>query len=280
MIPMDDMHIIITTFKREDNQKAVAQIPEQLHHKVRMFTREDEFDNLRKKIPETIKIIPNPMDIDGIADIRQRCIDQVPKGKVWVIDDLCTFGWRDKDLKMHNEMDDIRWGKMYMKLSRLLEEYIQVGFSARGGNNFVTEPLKEIGRAYSTYGLRTDWMEENNIRFDGMYQQDKEVKLYEDYYITLAMLTKGLKNAIIYDNFFNYNHNSAGGNSTTRNPEMQERAAKALQKNFPQYVTLEKKSGKWGKVEGMEDRTEPRIQWARAYKEARPTGASLEDLFG
>lgn len=269
--------IIITTFMREDKQKAVFQIPASLHENVYMFTREDRVDELRKYVPETIRIIGNPMDIDGIADIRQRCIEQVPKGKVWFIDDLCTFGWRDTELKQYNDMPEWLFMMMYDRLDKMLDSYMQVGFSARGGNNHVREDFKEVGRAYTTYGLRTDWMEREDIRFDGMYRQNPSVKLYEDYWITLSMLTKGFKNAIIYNFFFNYVHNNIGGNSTFRTLELQEQAAYELQKHFPQFVTVETKEGTWGKM-GMENRKEVRIQWQKAYQSSQFTN-NLESFF-
>jgi len=269
--------IIITTFMREDKQKAIFQIPASLHENVYMFTREDRVEELRKYVPDTIRIIGNPMDIDGIADIRQRCIEQVPKGKVWVIDDLCTFGWRDTELKQFNDMPEWIFMMMYDRLDKMLDTYMQVGFSARGGNNHVREDFKEVGRAYTTYGLRTDWMEREDIRFDGMYKLNKNVKLYEDYWITLSMLTKGFKNAIIYNFFFNYTHNNTGGNSTFRTLELQEQAAQELQKHFPQFVTVETKEGTWGKM-GMENRKEVRIQWQKAYQSSQFTN-TLESFF-
>ena len=269
--------IIITTFMREDKQRAVHQIPASLHENVYMFTREDRVEELRKYVPDTIRIIGNPMDIDGIADIRQRCIEQVPKGKVWVIDDLCTFGWRDTELKQFNDMPEWIFMMMYDRLDKMLDTYMQVGFSARGGNNHVREDFKEVGRAYTTYGLRTDWMERENIRFDGMYKLNRNVKLYEDYWITLSMLTKGFKNAIIYNFFFNYTHNNTGGNSTFRTLELQEQAAQELQKHFPQFVTVETKEGTWGKM-GMENRKEVRIQWQKAYQSSQFTN-TLESFF-
>ena len=271
------LKIVTTTFMREDKQKAIFQIPASLHEHVYMFTREDRVEELRNHIPSSVRIIGNPMDIDGIADIRQRCIEQVPKGKVWVIDDLCTFGWRDENLKQYNDMDEQKWLEMYNTVDKMLDDYMQVGFSARGGNNHVTEDFKEVGRAYATYGLRTDWMEREGIRFDGMHQLNKEVKLYEDYWITLSMLTKGFKNAIIYKYFFNYTHNNVGGNSTFRTLELQEQAAYELQKHFPQFVTVETKEGTWGKM-GMENRKEVRIQWQKAYQSSQVTN-TLESFF-
>jgi hypothetical protein len=262
---------------REDKQKAIWQIPVSLHEHVYMFTREDRVDELRKHIPESIQIIPNEMDIDGIADIRQRCIEKVPKGKVWFIDDLATFGWRDTELKQYNDMPVYKFSALYERISEMLNTYMQVGLSARGGNNHVTEPFKEVGRAYTTYGLRTDWMQEHDIRFDGMYRTNPNVKLYEDYWITLSMLTKGHKNAILYDYFFNYNHNNTGGNSTFRTLELQENAALELQKHFPQFVTVETKEGTWGKM-GMENRKEVRIQWQKAFQSSQFT-STLDSFF-
>jgi len=274
------LKIIITTFMREQQQRAIFQIPKELHDRVYMFTREDRVEELRKYVPDTINIIGNPMDIDGIADIRQRCIDNplVGKGKVWFIDDLVTFGWRNEQMKQFNGMEEAEWLKMYQMVENLLDDYMQVGFSARGGNNHVEEDTKEVGRAYTTYGLRTDLMQEQGIRFDGMYQLNKEVKLYEDYWITLRMLTSGHKNCIIYKYFFNYTHNNAGGNSTFRTLELQEQAALELKKHFPQFVTVETKEGAWGKM-GMENRKEVRIQWLKAYQSSQFTN-NLEEFFG
>ena len=61
------LKIIITTFMREDSQRAVFQIPKTLHENVYLFTREDKVSQLRPHIPDSIRIIPNSIDIDGIA---------------------------------------------------------------------------------------------------------------------------------------------------------------------------------------------------------------------
>jgi len=274
------LKIIITTFMREDKQKAVFQIPASLHEQVYMFTREDRVEELRKYVPSTIRIIGNPMDIDGIADIRQRCIEHpaIGKGKVWFIDDLATFGWRDTELKQYNDMPESLFMMMYDRLDKMLDSYMQVGFSARGGNNHVREDFKEVGRAYTTYGLRTDWMEREDIRFDDMYRANPNVKLYEDYWITLSMLTKGFKNAVLYNFFFNYVHNNVGGNSTFRTLELQEQAAEELRKYFPQFVSIETKEGSWGKM-GMDNRKEVRIQWQKAYQSSQFTNTLESFLY-
>lgn len=273
------MLIVITTFMREENQKAIKQIPTSLHEKVRLFTREDRVSELRKHVPENIQIIANPMDIDGIADIRQRCIDALPKGKVWVMDDLCTFGRRDPEnpTKTIGKLTEEEFAELYNIVEKELDTYIQVGFSPRGGNNQFEGTRKVIGRCYTTYGLRTDLMDEHNIKFDGMYQKNKEIKLYEDYYITLSMLTKGLENVVIYDWFFNYTHNVKGGNSTFRTLDLQEKACFELKKHFPEFVEVIDKEGDWGS-QGMSSRKEPRISWKASFNAYNQSG-DLSDWF-
>lgn len=272
------MKIIITTFMREDNQKALAQIPEKFHSVTHVFTREDRVSELKKHVPSGVNVHANPMDIDGIADIRQRCIDAVALGKVWFIDDLCVFGKRiDNDpTKLVSTLTPEDFEALYNRVSTLLDSYCQVGISPRMGNNRIPEAEKEIGRSYTTYGLRTDWMKSNSIRFDGMYRLNKEAKLYEDYYITLKMLTAGLKNTVIYDYFFNYTHNKAGGNSTFRNLNLQEKSARELKKHFYQFVEVVYKEDDWN-GNGMSGRAEPRIAWKKAYESS--FGASDEDMF-
>lgn len=257
---------------REQNQKALLQIPHSLHHVTHLFTREDRVEELRRALPPdfNVHIHANPMDIDGIADIRQRCIQAVPQGKVWFIDDLCQFGKRiDNDpTNLVSSLTAPDFEALYTRISTLLDEYCQVGISPRMGNNRIPEAQKEIGRSYTTYGLRTDWMDSNGIRFDGMYRKNKEIKLYEDYYITLKMLTCGLKNVVIYDYFFNYTHNKNGGNSTFRTLELQEKAAKELKKHFPQFVEVIYKEDDWN-GNGMHGRAEPRITWKKAYESSQ-----------
>jgi len=245
------MEIIITTFKREDKIKCIEQIPWSLYKYVNVFTRMDRVDILKKHIPKGIKIIANPMDIDGIADIRQRCIEKVKRGKVWIIDDQVTF--------YHRKNFDFT--KLYNLIDKRLDQYIQVGISPRQFNNSKTKAEEEIGRAYATYGLRTDLMQQLGIRFDGMYRLDKEVKFYEDFYLTLRMLTSGFKNLIINDYFFTYSHGIAGGNSTERTIKKHGHSAKALQKQFPGIVKLVTKQG-W---KTMEARIDVKIQWKKAY---------------
>lgn len=253
------MQIIITTFQREKQLKILKQLPPSLYKFTTFFTRLDRYDILREIVPKKIRVCANPMDIDGIADIRQRCINRISKGKVWIIDDQVNFVDRDK-----SEFTDKDFVTLYKLIKKRLNYYAQVGISPRVFNNIQLNDDHEIGRAYSTYGLRTDIMQQLGIRFDGMYQLNKEVKYYEDFYITLSFLSMGFKNLIIDKYYFIYSHGIKGGNSTERTLKRQDLSAKALAKRFPNLVKLTKKKGGW--KNGMGDRTEVKIQWKKAFR--------------
>jgi hypothetical protein len=264
------MLILITTLGRATKQKALAQIPESFHDRVRIFTKQSELAELQANLPATITAEILPDDTDGIAQTRQRAIDAIPKGKVWVIDDLCVFKKRTitPERIVYSPLTEQEFADLYQRVDALLDSYIQVGISAHNGNNRVLEPLKPIGRAYSTYGLRTDMMKRADVRFDSMYEQDKECKFMEDFYITLDALTKGYPNVIIYDYCFTYAHNTAGGNSTNRTLERHARSAQMLAKRFPGLVKLVQKEGKWGTQE-MDSRTEIQAQWKKAFEQSK-----------
>jgi len=264
------LDILITTLGRANKQKALAQIPEAFHGRVRIFTQEAQVQELQEHLPEGIEALTLPDDTDGIADTRQRAIDALPKGKVWVIDDLCVFKKRTitPERLVYTPLNEQEFAELYERVDTLLDSYIQVGVSAHNGNNRVLEPLKPIGRAYSTYGLRTDIMKRADIRFDAMYQQDHECKFMEDFYITLDALTKGYPNIIIYDYCFLYAHNTAGGNSTNRTLDRHARSAQMLARRFPGLVRLVQKEGKWGTQE-MDSRTEIQAQWKKAFEQGR-----------
>jgi hypothetical protein len=264
------MHIVITTLNREDKQKALAQIPTALHQIVHLYTKADRVALLQAAIPDSITVRALPQDTDGIAQTRQRAIDATPKGKVWIIDDLCVFRKRtivDKRIT-YTPLDDDGFMALYERISTLLDRYIQVGISAQNGNNRWLGDDKPIGRAYSTYGLRTDKMQRAKIAFDAMYRDNPLHRYMEDFYITMDALTKGYPNIIIYDHCFQYTHNAKGGNSTNRTVEGHSASAQEMQRRFPKFIKTVKKDGDWGNG-GMDGRLEIHAQWQKAFQSSK-----------
>jgi len=253
------MIVVIPTFMREDNQKCYNAMPPEIQSRVVLVTHSGRAELLKQNNP-TAKVV-DLGQTDGIADVRQKVIEKfhgTGATKVMIIDDSCTFKKRDENMKLVNmEVQD--W------------------------NNRVLEDVKEIGRSYSCYGLNVAQLFEQGIRFDGMYQKDKEIKLYEDFYLILKLLTTGNKNAIIYKYAFNHPHGRKGGNSTVRTNELQKKCILSLVKEFPGLVELVKKenpSWKAGLNDEDEFRWEVKISWQEAYKRGlQGEVASLEDFF-
>ena len=266
-----DMNIVITTLGRPERQVALRQIPEELHEKVYVFTEEAYADELAKHIPLTVNLRTLPDDTDGIAQTRQRAIEALPKGKVWIIDDLCRFKKKHHiNGKPSNKVvEPHEFIECYELIESLLDNYFQVALSPQFGNHGHPQQHRPIGRAYSCYGLRTDIMERANIRFDGMYQRNPEVKFMEDFYITMDGLTKGYPNTVVYDFCFEYHHNTDGGNSLNRTLDGHAQSAIALSQLFPGCIKLVKKEGSWGKIKNMDSRIEIRASWKKAFEQGR-----------
>lgn len=284
------MIIVIPTYMREDNQKCYDRMPSEIRKMTYLVTHSGRAEILKQHQPSA-KIV-DLGKTDGIADVRQKILDHFApmadttmraSEKIMIIDDSCTFKMKNAENKLV-DMTAADWFDMFQMVSDNLETYPMVGISDQGGNNRVTEDVKEIGRAYSCYGLDMKALRDLGVRFDGMYQKNNEIKLYEDFYLILSLLTKGQKNALIYKYAFNHPHGRKGGNSTIRTNELQKKCLLALQEEFPGLVELVKKEDPSWKA-GLDDtddfRWEARIKWQEAYKQglAGPV-ADLTSFFG
>lgn len=278
------MRIMIPTYMREDNQRCYERLPQSFRDKVELVTHSGRAPVLKAVWPKAN--IVDLGDTDGIADVRQKLIDLVrAQGdeKVLIIDDGCVFKKR-VDMKLVN-MEEADYDAMASTLESLLDQYAAVGVSDQAGNNRVEQSVKEIGRMYSCYAVNVTSLAKSCVSFDGMYRKDRSIKLYEDFYLVLSLLKKGMKNAVVYDYAFSHPHGKKGGNSTIRTNELQKTCLLALQREFPGMVDLVKKedpSWKAGLGDTDSFRWEARISWLDAYKEgvSGASSNSLEDLFG
>jgi hypothetical protein len=197
-----------------------------------------------------------------------------------IIDDQCRFKKRTSDMK-YATMESADYKELFSIVDASLQKYGMVGVSDRGGNNRILEATKEVARMYSVLAVNQKTWRENNIRFDGMYQKNKEIKLYEDFYAILKMLTSGLPNLLIANYVFETPHGKPGGNSTFRTTATQKNCLMALQSEFPEFVKVEwKENASWttGEEKG---RWEARISWQSAFESStKSSDASLEEFFG
>jgi len=275
---MNNFEIYIPTFMREEKQKCFNALPDSIKPMVTLVTHSGRAELLKKHNPAA-KIL-DLGTTDGIADVRQKLLEKATSDKIMIIDDGCVFKRRDSELKL-KEMSEQDFLDMFKMVEGLLDEYSMVGISDQAGNNRVPEDVKEIGRSYSCYGVNRAVWKEHGISFDGMYKKNPEIKLYEDFYAILKMLTSGLKNALIYKYAFSHGHGKVGGNSTVRTNALQKKCIESLIKEFPGLVKLVKKEdASWKAGLGDEEnfRWECQISWQEAFKSSANTG-SLDDFF-
>jgi len=213
---------------------------------------------------------------DGIADVRQKCLDWArSKGfrRILMLDDGCYFYRRDgfkAGKPQYRGMETTQdWKDLFAKLTSLLMYHPQVGISAKQGNQLVRADFKVAGRCFTAYGLDVELLHQLSVRFDGMYRADRRIKLYEDYYLTLSLLTKGVPNAVLHTFCINAQHGRSGGNFAVRNNDTQKLCAERLAKTFPGYVKVHQKPTKAFKLAGSDThRWDVTIQWKRAFSDS------------
>lgn len=281
--------IVISTYKREsrEQQTTFFSIPENLRDRVFVFCRESRKPLLEKACPEmNIHTIPDDTDI-GIASTRQTVLDSMlSKGhdRVWMVDDKLKFSYRDSaDNKLKSCKTDEDFMRIYEEMNNLSKKYAMVSLSNKKDAALIGEKLpdggvKECGRAYANYALQLNVLKENGVRFDGMWQQNNEIRMMEDFYVVCSLLSKGIPNAITMNAGFDHKVGEAGGNSTLRSQEMQERCCRFLHSLFPQHVKLVTKDSNWGDLN--ETRVDVTVQWKKLFEYGSSfTGSSLEEFF-
>ena len=273
------MKIYIPTYMRETRQTAIRRMPEEIRSMVTLVTHSGRADILRENHP-TMNII-DLGKTDGIADVRQKLFDRADTNKIMIIDDQCRFRKRNVHMKYETmTADDYR--KMFSLVEQNLDSYAMVGVSDRSGNNRLLNPTKECTRMYSVYGINREMWTNNGITFDGMYRKNHEIKLYEDFYAVLSMLTKGMKNLLLCEYIFESTHGIPGGNSIIRNGDLQLKCIDALMQEFPEFVKKQfREDSSWVTDGDQSGRWEARIAWQEAFKSSQKNEEpTLEGLFG
>ena len=274
------MKIYIPTFMREDKQKCFNNLPVEIQKMVTLVTHDGRADILRKHNPTA-----NVIDLgtaDGIADVRQKILNQSPDDHVMFIDDQCRFKKRNSSMK-YDKMTPDQFVEMFELVERNLSEYAMVGICDRAGNNRYLQDTRSSMRMYSVYAINRNAWRENGISFDGLYQKNNEIKLYEDFYAVLSMLTRGLPNLMLCNYIFEAEHGIKGGCSTVRNNELQKKCIEALISEFPDFVKMTRvENASWSTDSHRGgDRWEARVKWKEAFNSSQKetTSSVLDDFF-
>ena len=208
----------------------------------------------------------NRGEIKGINNVRQFIVDHAVEqeyDKIIILDDDLIFGRR-----AHDDAPNLRkteqgeMHELWERMEWLLNNFTHVGLSPRQMNDkHYPNRVKYGMRQNAVHAIRPHVLQQLGIRYDAM-------ELMEDYYVTLSLFQKGHGNAVIVDWTWDQRGASgaAGGCSTYRNAELQERASRALEQAFPLYVKALQKETKTG-WEGMKTRWDVRVQWRKAAKD-------------
>ena len=249
------MLIYIHTDGRPDKQITLKSFPASLVKRTRLVVQDAEKDHYLK-LPNVVVL---PGDIDRLSPTRQWILENAESDKFVMMDDDLTFAHRGpytgtKLYKANTENVET----MFTELEYLLENYIHVGISAREGNNRVQSNLKENTRMMRLLGYNKPEVLKTGARFD-------RIDTKQDFDMTLQLLRKGHKNAVLYS--FTHNQpgsNNTGGCSVYRDPEMMDRCSHELAALHPDFVKVVEKQTKTSWGGGI--RTDVRIAWKKAYE--------------
>lgn len=225
-----------------------------------LVVQHHEFDEYRMTYKST-NIMRLPPEIKTISPTRQFILENAGTRFFIMMDDDLRFSRKRQDDRTKLKdctSEDI--GEMVELLYAKLRRHANVGLSSREGNNRKPNSVYYNERIMRVLGYDRDRVPPD-CRFD-------RIPLKQDFDMTLQLLRHGLKNCVIYE-FANdqvTGSNARGGCSNFRTEEMSEKAAHALKKLHPEFVSLStKKNSNW-KGFGSETRTDVMVQWKKAFE--------------
>jgi hypothetical protein len=253
------MKLFIPTYRRVEKQRTWDNLPNFAKEFTYLVCGEDEREDHEKAGRQ---VWVHPEGFHRVAPKRQWIVENSSDSKIVMADDDLSFRCREEgDYKLRPmEEDDFR--KMFDTLEEELDNYAAVGVSSQAGNNHTfPATILSPGRMFTMYALRADILLREQIRFD-------DLEVMEDFHVALSLLRKGLPNAILQSWCWSQaKSNAAGGCSTYRTAEVQDKNARKLAELHAPFVTVvEKESKSWGN--GLEKRTDVRVQWKKALESA------------
>lgn len=257
--------LYIPTYGRVTRQETLGAFPAGWARRTALVCRPEEAEALRSRYGVTVLAAP----VKGISATRQWILDQHEGDRLLMFDDDLKFARRRQDdpTKFQRlEPGDPLIGAMLDILWEAMDWAPVVGLASRGGANRETAEWRMNQRIWDVMGLRMDIARLENFH----YRMD----LMEDFDLHLQFLTNGYPSAML--NSFtkdDFGSNAPGGCSTYRDGSMQAAAALDLVLEWPEFVSLRKTKNDWGN--GMEERMDVRVQWAKAIAAGRARRKSL-----
>lgn len=257
----EHMTIYIPTMGRLDKQITLEALSPEL--KKRVVLAVDHFDAMDhfEKYKDQCRVLELPMEVKGISEVRQHCMDVCNTKYIFLLDDDMVFFKRKEGTVKLARCTDDELNDMFTELLDWMdfEEIPLVGVSARQGNNHTPEDFREATRQMNFHGLDLPAIRQIGLKFNGL-------EVMEDFNMTLDLLTKGIANRVFYKYCWNqFGSGADGGCSEYRTGELQRKCAEELEFRYPDFVKVVVKKSKtaW---KGMEERYDVRVQWKKAYE--------------
>lgn len=252
------MKIYIPTKDRIEDQKTWEHIPERWKQHTFLVCPQNE---VREHEARGRNAIAHPKSTKGISAVRQWIIENSKdKTLVQVDDDHWFFRRISPDSVKLRKCAEEDLLELFDWMEENTLKFAHVGVSARQGNHLLDYPHVEVTRVNNMHGYYVPVFKHHNLKFT-------DVPLMEDYHITLSLLKLGYANRVNTEFVWNQSRGSGaqGGCSSYRNADLQTEAAYKLAKLHHPFVKVVEKKSKSG-WEGLETRTDVRIQWKKAYE--------------
>lgn len=266
-----NIRIYIPSYRREA-QRTLKWLDKSLHRFVSLVVDETDAKILKGRVSDA-ELLICPEQGKGIANVRNWILDHISGRYFFMMDDNMQFYRRttddlddyhlkniDDQIFGHNMTPEMLYDMVELMLQQKDKKCYAVALSCRQKNNNGRSFVTENERIFACYLMDKKAFDDTGLR----YLEDK-CKVGEDFYISLAFMTRGYKNLVMYKYCFGKpSANQKGGCSSFRTREVQEKSMRELHELFPEFVKLVTKTTKnWDNF--GENRVDAEINWKEAY---------------
>jgi hypothetical protein len=257
---MDELLLIIPTYKRVNKQLTYNSIPIKYQNKIIFVVRQEEYIEMQIKYPDNT-IYCLPAEVNNIATTRQFIFDTF-KQKIWMLDDNINKFIKlvkVEDKYKRTELTEQEFDNLIVRIKNYLQTYIHGGVQLTGISPPTGKKVNVNGRIMTNiFADFSKWPK--NITYNGC-------DTCEDFYVNLQLLTKGYANVVIEDINVCKQMRIPGGCNSYRTSTKHNRSLIQLHNLYPQYTRLTKKIKKTGPWKN-EEVYSITIYWKKAFKKS------------
>lgn len=257
-------HIYIPSMGRSDIKMTWLALPMEWRKRTTIVVPPEDFKAYKESFPSYADI--RGCRAKGIGKTRQWIIENTQSRYVLMMDDDLRFAKRVKkgEVKLQGaDQEDVGYIVEWIFTAMMDEGYVHASVAKRTEASFFLCSHRTVVRQNNIHGYdarKLLRLKRKGVRFD-------EMKLMEDFHVTLRLFELGYPNKVLFDYTWDQRgSNMDGGCSTYRTEKAQRKAARALAEAHPDYVQVVKKkvvaASSW---KGMKERTDVKIAWRKSY---------------